>query len=228
MFELLQAFSKLENPLPLVVQGAQSRQIIDDLSQLILNTSSKFHPDKIVFETLEEKLDDLRQKLYQLQLKPLQSPRKLLCLYDFERASPQIQNALLKTLEEPHSAWVILIGSSGFNSLLPTIRSRCLVYSPEKMESEIGLSEEEEKIYQAVSLANDAPVNSILEKQFKQRKNFRSSLKRVLEFASQKQYPGQWKRFAFYIHESLFLLDRNQHPKIVWEWMWGQATNETH
>lgn len=44
-----------------------------------------------------------------------------------EKMTPQAQNALLKTLEEPPAYAVILILTSNVEELLPTIISRCVV-----------------------------------------------------------------------------------------------------
>ena len=43
------------------------------------------------------------------------------------RMTPQAQNAILKTLEEPPEYAVIMLLTSNVNSLLPTILSRCVV-----------------------------------------------------------------------------------------------------
>ena len=41
--------------------------------------------------------------------------------------TPQAQNAILKTLEEPPEYAVIMLLTSNVNGLLPTILSRCVV-----------------------------------------------------------------------------------------------------
>lgn len=57
--------------------------------------------------------------------KPLQSPYNLVVLQNAHLLTPEAQNALLKTLEEPppHSKLVLIAPQS--HSLLPTIISRC-------------------------------------------------------------------------------------------------------
>ena len=43
-----------------------------------------------------------------------------------QNMSTQIQNTLLKTLEEPHSDTMLILTGNEFG-LLPTIRSRCVI-----------------------------------------------------------------------------------------------------
>ena len=43
-----------------------------------------------------------------------------------ERLSEIVQNKLLKTLEEPYPGTVIILATDNKESLLPTVRSRCV------------------------------------------------------------------------------------------------------
>jgi DNA polymerase III delta' subunit len=60
-------------------------------------------------------------------LRPAQGARRVFVLRDAERMNEQAQNALLKTLEEPPGAAVLILVTSSAARLLPTIRSRCQV-----------------------------------------------------------------------------------------------------
>ena len=53
--------------------------------------------------------------------------RGVLILSPAEAMGEQAANALLKTLEEPPSGWVLILVSANLEGLLPTIRSRCQV-----------------------------------------------------------------------------------------------------
>ena len=58
---------------------------------------------------------------------PYSSPYKIYIMNEAEKMTPQAQNAILKTLEEPPEYAVIMLLTSNVNGLLPTILSRCVV-----------------------------------------------------------------------------------------------------
>ncbi len=73
-------------------------------------------------------VDDIRQQINaDVWIKPYSSARKVYIMNEGEKMTPQAQNALLKTLEEPPEYAVILILTTNIDSLLPTILSRCVV-----------------------------------------------------------------------------------------------------
>ena len=73
-------------------------------------------------------VDDIRLQLnHDVAIKPYSSKRKVYIVNEAEKMTPQAQNALLKTLEEPPEYAVILLLTTNVNSLLPTILSRCIV-----------------------------------------------------------------------------------------------------
>ncbi|MBO6197453.1 MAG: DNA polymerase III subunit delta [Butyrivibrio sp.] len=89
------------------------------------------HPD-IITITHEKPasigVDDIRQQLRDdVVIKPYESRYKIYIIPEGEKMTPQAQNALLKTLEEPPSYIVIIILTSNINAFLPTIISRCIV-----------------------------------------------------------------------------------------------------
>lgn len=68
---------------------------------------------------------DVRELIRELSLK---SPGRRAVVVNLNGASLVVQNALLKSLEEPPaSTLIILVADSGY-AVLPTIRSRCQVY----------------------------------------------------------------------------------------------------
>lgn len=72
-------------------------------------------------------VDDIRGQLNaDVAIKPYSSPYKVYIMNEAEKMTPQAQNALLKTLEEPPAYAVILLLTSNVNALLPTILSRCV------------------------------------------------------------------------------------------------------
>mgnify|MGYP002509586141 FL=1 len=73
-------------------------------------------------------VEDIREQINNdIGIKPYSSPRKVYIMNEGEKMTPQAQNALLKTLEEPPAYAVILILTSNVEELLPTIISRCVV-----------------------------------------------------------------------------------------------------
>ncbi|MCI9338720.1 MAG: DNA polymerase III subunit delta' [Lachnospiraceae bacterium] len=73
-------------------------------------------------------VDDIRSQVNgDIAVKPYSSTYKVYIINEAEKMTPQAQNAILKTLEEPPEYAVILLLTGNVNSLLSTIRSRCVV-----------------------------------------------------------------------------------------------------
>ena len=73
-------------------------------------------------------VDDIRAQINNdIAIKPYSSPYKIDIMNEAEKMTPQAQNAILKTLEEPPEYAVIMLLTSNVNALLPTILSRCVV-----------------------------------------------------------------------------------------------------
>ena len=72
-------------------------------------------------------VDDVRDQLVSsAQYPPYQGDRKIYIVDEAEKMTPQAQNALLKTIEEPPSYMMIMLLASHEESLLQTILSRCI------------------------------------------------------------------------------------------------------
>ena len=72
-------------------------------------------------------IDQVRQLEHDLSLAPYSAKYRIALLPDFQRATTQAANALLKTLEEPAEKVVLLLTANTLENLLPTIVSRCEV-----------------------------------------------------------------------------------------------------
>ena len=70
-------------------------------------------------------IDRLRQGIAFLQRRPSESPRRVLIVDQAHRMEAAAANALLKTLEEPPAHALLVLITSSWHALLPTIRSRC-------------------------------------------------------------------------------------------------------
>lgn len=88
------------------------------------------HPD-IIHVTHEKQgtisVDEIRQQVNNtVAIKPYSGPYKIYIIPDAQKMSPQAQNALLKTIEEPPEYAVLLLLADNEEELLPTIVSRCV------------------------------------------------------------------------------------------------------
>lgn len=73
-------------------------------------------------------VDDIREQVNNdIQIKPYSSPYKIYIIAEADMMSVQAQNALLKTIEEPPEYTVIILLTENAETLLPTIRSRCVM-----------------------------------------------------------------------------------------------------
>ncbi|OON97509.1 MAG: hypothetical protein ATN36_03155 [Epulopiscium sp. Nele67-Bin005] len=100
------------------------------------------HPDWIVIEkdTQFTKIETVRQKVVnEMNIKPYQSKYKIIMISEAETLTPEGQNALLKTIEEPPSYGIVILVTENRDKLLPTIKSRCtmLRFNP-LIESQIN------------------------------------------------------------------------------------------
>ncbi len=70
-------------------------------------------------------ISPVRSLREELALKPSGDPRRAIVLADFNRATKEAQNALLKTLEEPPEKTLIICTASGLSGVENTVVSRC-------------------------------------------------------------------------------------------------------
>lgn len=91
---------------------------------------SKNHPD--IIPVVHEKpgsisIEEIRRQVVDdVGIKPYRGPYKIYLINDADKMTPQAQNALLKTIEEPPSYAVIMLMTNNAEGLLPTILSRCV------------------------------------------------------------------------------------------------------
>lgn len=104
------------------------------------------HPDLLTPSASEKersvKVDHLREIIHALSLHATEGGNRVVLLNNAERMTPQAQNALLKSLEEPDGSTRFILTASGDAGLLPTVRSRCRVvrvppWPREKIEREL-------------------------------------------------------------------------------------------
>jgi DNA polymerase III subunit delta' len=92
-------------------------------------TTQGTHPDVQVIEPegVRLKIDQIRRLQYDLALSPHEGRRRVCVISQFERATTEAANALLKTLEEPPRHVVLILTATDASLLLPTIVSRCQI-----------------------------------------------------------------------------------------------------
>ncbi len=86
--------------------------------------------DKVIEELLER-----------LSYKPLTGDMNVAVIDNADTMTERAQNRLLKTLEEPAGKVLIILLTSNEENLLPTVRSRCVIYKLEDGNSTNEISE---------------------------------------------------------------------------------------
>lgn len=93
--------------------------------------ASGSHPD-VLYSELDGssgmlRIEEVRSMTQRLALKPYEARYRVGIFRDFDHARPQVQDALLKTLEEPPPQSLLILLAPSVESLLPTIVSRSQV-----------------------------------------------------------------------------------------------------
>jgi len=100
------------------------------------------HPDIIITEpdgegSLSFHIDKVRDIINGLYLSPNESGRKVYIIKDMQNMTPQGQNALLKSLEEPPPFVVFIITVTSYDLILETVKSRAARFSLEYTDKTI-------------------------------------------------------------------------------------------
>src|SRR3989344_1837552 len=109
----------------LISKEPQSR--INEVTRILTQENlSLNHPDLLYFpEGSKLGIESARQIKEHFSLKPYSAKGRVVVLEDASALTPEAQNALLKTLEEPPEYALILLGAPSEDTLLPTVLSRC-------------------------------------------------------------------------------------------------------
>lgn len=102
------------------------------------------HPDVLITQPGKGesaiKIDQIRKLIATLPVKPFESDLRVSIIKGGDKMTPEAQNALLKSLEEPEPHNVFIITAENLEKMLNTIRSRCQVLSFEPV-SDAGIRE---------------------------------------------------------------------------------------
>lgn len=97
------------------------------------------HPDikYITHDKTSISVNDIREQLNNdISIKPYSSEYKIYIIPDANKMTEQAQNTLLKTIEEPPVYAIIILLTENCDSLLPTIRSRCVTLTMNPIEKD--------------------------------------------------------------------------------------------
>jgi len=85
------------------------------------------HADVVIIPHNKKNIvvEDVERIVSESYVLPLEGERKIYILNNFDLATVQAQNKLLKTLEEPPKSVVFIITTTNENNVLATIKSRC-------------------------------------------------------------------------------------------------------
>jgi DNA polymerase III subunit delta' len=91
--------------------------------------ASGTHPDVLTIQGVstlgEKKVDAVREQISSASYRPFEGRRRVFIIDDADALQPVVQNALLKTLEEPTPSSQFILVTARPEGLLPTVRSRC-------------------------------------------------------------------------------------------------------
>lgn len=85
------------------------------------------HPDVKIIEPDGQliKIDQIRELQKDLQFRPFEGKKRVFIIDGADRMGLPASNSILKTLEEPPRDSVLILITSNFHALLPTVVSRC-------------------------------------------------------------------------------------------------------
>ena len=139
------------------------------------------HPDFVTFAPdgplRQITIQQMRLLRERAQLKPMQGSHRVFLIDHLDRANEQSANSLLKVLEEPPDHLVIFATAENLYDLLPTIRSRSIVFSMSRLsDREMQTFSESRKLtdmHTRIALSEGCPglASSLDVEQFRDRRN---------------------------------------------------------
>ena len=113
------------------------RQTIASALAKTIQCQSKTDDKYITHDKTSISVNDIREQLNNdISIKPYSSEYKIYIIPDANKMTEQAQNALLKTIEEPPVYAIIILLTENCDSLLPTIRSRCVTLTMNPVEKD--------------------------------------------------------------------------------------------
>lgn len=114
--------------------GNGKSKIAKELSLLILDKKEdRDYIDIVSYDVGKDKssigIEDIRDLIEETGKKPFEGEKKVIIIHQGDKMTPQAQNALLKTVEEPLEGVHIIILTRNINDIIETIRSRCQIHN---------------------------------------------------------------------------------------------------
>jgi len=129
------------------------------------------HPDLCELEVLEDKknisIDQVRQMAQWQSIKSHLGGAQVVLIREAHKLSTSAANALLKTLEEPSGATVLILLTRNPGWLLPTVRSRCrtvkfsLPQRRQALDYLVNSTDKTEALELALDIAGGAPLTAL-------------------------------------------------------------------
>jgi len=97
------------------------------------------HADVVVLPNNKKNIvvEDIENIVSESYVLPLEGEKKIYILNNFDMATVQAQNKLLKTLEEPPKSVVFIITTTNENNVLATIKSRCKKITCQQINNDV-------------------------------------------------------------------------------------------
>ena len=113
----------------IIIEGGKISQRREKISQIL--QSLCICPIDSTFIDKEKSIgiEDVRIVLPSFYISPRSSPGRAVIFYNFDKATPEAQNALLKSFEEPPPHTYMIAETQSVDQILPTLSSRSQVIS---------------------------------------------------------------------------------------------------
>lgn len=133
--------------------------------QACINIANSVYPDVRVFdpEGASHRVERMRKLVEQACLTPIAGTKKCFIIRQAENMSDEGANTLLKLLEEPEEDTVLVLLASSPDALLPTILSRCQLFSFGYKVDEYDHSISDELEEKAVDFLRSLPLMPLYE-----------------------------------------------------------------
>ncbi len=107
------------------------KNLVEEIAETLLNDvnglcKKRQHPDFYELSTFS--MESIRSIIEEVHKPPFMANAKVIAFYDADQLSITVQNALLKTLEEPPKNTYFLWTAQNKTAMLPTVLSRLLVF----------------------------------------------------------------------------------------------------
>lgn len=101
-------------------------------------TIARVNPDIIYIKPTGSsiKIEQIRKLISDISVKPYENTYRVIIIEKADILTSESQDAFLKTLEEPEGNNIFILLTENYNTLLPTIISRCQVYNFNRLNQE--------------------------------------------------------------------------------------------